>query len=66
VVSAATTVWLPGIPANHVYVYLCDGSRRADWDTFFNGVPVQQEDYFAPIQFPPHYAVSVLRPKVHN
>ncbi|XP_051230553.2 homeobox-leucine zipper protein ROC6 [Lolium perenne] len=63
VVSAATTVWLPGIPANHVYVYLCDGSRRADWDTFFNGVPVQQEDYFAPIQFPPHYAVSVLRPE---
>lgn len=61
--SAATTVWLPGIPANHVYVYLCDGSRRADWDTFFNGAPVQQEDYFASIQFPPHYAVSVLRPK---
>ncbi|KAM0908344.1 hypothetical protein ACQ4PT_015531 [Festuca glaucescens] len=63
VVSAATTVWLPGIPANHVYVYLCDGNRRADWDTFSNGAPVQQEDYFAAIQFPPHYAVSVLRPK---
>lgn len=63
VVSAATTVWLPGTPASHVFDYICDGNRRAEWDTFSNCAPLQQQDYVASIQFP-HYAVSILHPKV--
>ena len=63
VVSAATTVWLPGVPAKHVFDYICDGDRRGEWDTFSNHAPVQLEDYVAAVQFP-HYSVSVLHPKV--
>ncbi|CAM0874983.1 unnamed protein product [Alopecurus aequalis] len=62
VISAATTVWLPGIPAKHVFDYIYDGDRRYEWDNFSNGAPVQHEDYVAAVQFP-HYAVSVLHPK---
>jgi homeobox-leucine zipper protein len=64
VVSAATVVWLPGVPAKHVFDYICDGDRRAEWDTFLKGAPVQQEDYAIALKTPRVYAVSVLHPKV--
>uniref|UniRef100_A0ACD5W7E7 Uncharacterized protein n=1 Tax=Avena sativa TaxID=4498 RepID=A0ACD5W7E7_AVESA len=62
VICGATTVWLPGIPAKHVFDYIHDRNRRGEWDTFCNGVPAQQEDYVAAVQLP-RYTVSVLHPR---
>uniref|UniRef100_A0ACD5W8J0 Uncharacterized protein n=1 Tax=Avena sativa TaxID=4498 RepID=A0ACD5W8J0_AVESA len=62
IISAATTVWLPGTPGMHVFDYICDNNRRGEWDTFCNGAPLQQEDFVAAFQYP-RYAVSVLHPK---
>ncbi|CAM0946208.1 unnamed protein product [Alopecurus aequalis] len=60
VLNATTTVWLPGIPAQHVFDYLCNGNRRGEWDSLANGAPVLQEGYFATGQLPGN-AISVLR-----
>ncbi|CAL5032743.1 unnamed protein product [Urochloa decumbens] len=36
VLSATMTVWLPGMPPQHVHEYLCNIQRRGEWDTFAN------------------------------
>lgn len=63
VLSATTTVWLPGTPAKRVFDYLCDGERRGDWDTLTNCVGMEEEGYVTTGQLHAN-AVSILRPNV--
>ncbi|PVH35154.1 hypothetical protein PAHAL_7G112500 [Panicum hallii] len=34
VLSATTTVWLPGTPPQRIHEYLCNGQCRGEWDRF--------------------------------
>ena len=42
VLSATTTVWLPGMPPQRIHEYLCDGQRRGEWDRFAYDGSVQE------------------------
>ncbi|XP_020183090.4 homeobox-leucine zipper protein ROC6-like [Aegilops tauschii subsp. strangulata] len=61
VLCATTTVWLPEIPPQRVFDYICDGERRGEWDVLAEGARVQEEASLATAQFPLS-GVSVLRP----
>jgi hypothetical protein len=60
VLSATAPVWLPGIPAEQVFAYLCDVSRRGEWDSLANTEPIQQEGHFVTGEIPGN-TVSLLR-----
>uniref|UniRef100_A0ACD5YP32 Uncharacterized protein n=1 Tax=Avena sativa TaxID=4498 RepID=A0ACD5YP32_AVESA len=60
VLSVTAPVWLPGVPPQQVFDYLCDASRRGEWDDLGNGAPIRQEGHFATAQLPGN-TVSVLR-----
>ena len=63
VLSATTTVWLPGTPPLRVFEYLCDLQRRGEWDTLVDAGEVQE---LGSVATSPHLhgnnAVSVLQP----
>lgn len=63
VLSATTTVWLPGTPPLRVFEYLCDLQRRGEWDTLVDADEVQE---LGSVATSPHLqgnnAVSVLQP----
>jgi homeobox-leucine zipper protein len=64
VLSATTTVWLPGTPPERVFSYLCNGQRRGEWDTFVCAGVVQE---LSSVATSPHIrgnVVSVLCPNV--
>lgn len=63
VLSATTTVWLPGVPAGRVFHYLCDGSRRGEWDSLASSGPMKEVACVAIGQLYGN-SVSVLRPSV--
>ncbi|RLM74725.1 hypothetical protein C2845_PM15G05050 [Panicum miliaceum] len=42
VLSATTTVWLPGTPPQRIHEYLCNGQRRGEWDKFAYDGAVQE------------------------
>lgn len=63
VLCATTTVWLPEIPPQRVFDYICDGKHRGEWDMLAQGAPVQEDTCLATAQFP-RGGVSVLRPTV--
>ncbi|XP_024314342.1 homeobox-leucine zipper protein ROC6-like [Brachypodium distachyon] len=61
ILSAMTTVWLPGIPAERVFNYLYDGNRRWEWDSLVaNGEPMQEEVRITTGQFYGNH-VSIFR-----
>lgn len=64
VLSATTTVWLPGTPPDRVFNYLCNGQRRGEWDTFACASAVQE--LISVTTFPHIHGnvVSVLSPNV--
>lgn len=65
VLSATTTVWLPGTPPLLVFEYLCDLQRRGEWDTHVAGGQVQELGSVATSSTPHLHgnnAVSVLQP----
>ncbi|OEL24939.1 Homeobox-leucine zipper protein ROC6, partial [Dichanthelium oligosanthes] len=62
VMSATSTVWLPGTPPLRVFEYLCNLPRRSEWDIFANGGEVQELGYVATSERLHGNAVSVLRP----
>ncbi|KAG8050488.1 hypothetical protein GUJ93_ZPchr0009g691 [Zizania palustris] len=61
VLSATTSVRLPGTLPQRVFDYLRDEQRRGDWDILANGEAMQEMDHIAKGQ---HHgnAVSLLRP----
>ncbi|VAI20091.1 unnamed protein product [Triticum turgidum subsp. durum] len=61
VLSATTSVRLPGTPPQRVFDYLRDEQRRGEWDILANGEAMQEMDHIAKGQ---HHgnAVSLLRP----
>ncbi|KAL5200882.1 hypothetical protein ABZP36_035236 [Zizania latifolia] len=61
VLSATTSVRLPGTVPQRVFDYLRDERRRGDWDILANGEAMQEMDHIAKGQ---HHgnAVSLLRP----
>uniref|UniRef100_A0A0D9XFV4 Homeobox domain-containing protein n=1 Tax=Leersia perrieri TaxID=77586 RepID=A0A0D9XFV4_9ORYZ len=61
VLSATTSVRLPGTLPGRVFDYLRDEQRRGDWDILANGEAMQEMDHIAKGQ---HHgnAVSLLRP----
>lgn len=63
VLSATTSVRLPGTLPQRVFDYLRDEQRRGDWDILANGEAMQEMDHIAKGQ---HHgnAVSLLRPNV--
>ncbi|KAM0902751.1 hypothetical protein ACQ4PT_019050 [Festuca glaucescens] len=52
VLSATAAVWLPGIPPQQVFYYLCDLNRRGEWDSLANDAPVHQEGCFETAKLP--------------
>ncbi|KAM0911556.1 hypothetical protein ACQ4PT_013384 [Festuca glaucescens] len=52
VLSARAAVWLPGIPPQQVFYYLCDLNRRGEWDSLANDAPVHQEGCFETAKLP--------------
>ncbi|CAL5034780.1 unnamed protein product [Urochloa decumbens] len=42
VMSATTTVRLPGTPPQRVFEYICNLQRRGEWDNFLNGGTVKE------------------------
>ncbi|PUZ46726.1 hypothetical protein GQ55_7G105000 [Panicum hallii var. hallii] len=64
VLSATTTVRLPGTPPLRVFEYICNSQRRGEWDNFVNGGPVEEVSY-VPISARLHgNSVCILRPTV--
>ncbi|VAI02690.1 unnamed protein product [Triticum turgidum subsp. durum] len=63
VLCATTTVWLPEIPPQRVFDYICDVERRGEWDVLAEGARVQEDASLATAQFP-LTGVSILRPTV--
>ncbi|VAI02695.1 unnamed protein product [Triticum turgidum subsp. durum] len=61
VLCATTTVWLPEIPPQRVFDYICDVERRGEWDVLAEGARVQEDASLATAQFP-LTGVSILRP----
>jgi homeobox-leucine zipper protein len=63
VLSATTSVRLPGTTPQRVFDYLRDEQRRGEWDILANGEAMQEMDHIAKGQ---HHgnAVSLLRPNV--
>ncbi|CAM0946207.1 unnamed protein product [Alopecurus aequalis] len=61
VLNVVAPVWLPGIPPQQVFDYLCDENRRGEWDSLANGAPVLREGYFPAGGQLPGNAISVLR-----
>nr|BAJ96997.1 predicted protein [Hordeum vulgare subsp. vulgare] len=61
VLSATTSVRLPGTSPQRVFDYLRDEQRRGEWDILANGEAMQEMDHIAKGQ---HHgnAVSLLRP----
>ncbi|ONM18635.1 Homeodomain leucine zipper family IV protein [Zea mays] len=66
VLSATTTVWLPGTPPESVFNYLCNGQRRGEWDAFVCAGAVQELSSVATCPHLHGNAVSVLCPNVTN
>lgn len=65
VLSAATTVRLPGVLPVRVFEYLCNLQRRGEWDNnLVNGVAVKEVGYVSTSTRLHGNAVSVLRPTV--
>lgn len=64
VLSATTTVWLPGTPPESVFNYLCNGQRRGEWDAFVCAGAVQELSSVATCPHLHGNAVSVLCPNV--
>ncbi|OQU81267.1 hypothetical protein SORBI_3006G034900 [Sorghum bicolor] len=63
VLSATTTVWLPGTPPLCVFEYLCDLQRRGEWDTHVDAGEVKELSSVATSpQLPGNNVVSVLEP----
>ena len=62
VLSATTTVWLPGMPPQRIHEYLCDGQRRGEWDRFAYDGPVQELSSIVTCRQLPGNVVSVLHP----
>ena len=63
VLSATTTVWLPGTPPLCVFEYLCDLQRRGEWDTHVDAGEVKGLSSVATSpQLPGNNVVSVLEP----
>ena len=62
VLSATTTVWLPGTPPQRIHEYLCDGQRRGEWDRFAYDGPVQELSSIVTCRQLPGNVVSVLHP----
>ncbi|CAN6270541.1 unnamed protein product [Urochloa humidicola] len=61
VLSATTTVWLPGIPPHRVHEYLCNVQRRSEWDKFVYGGTVQELSSIVTCRLPGN-VVSVFQP----
>jgi homeobox-leucine zipper protein len=61
VLSATTTVWLPGTPPMRVREYLCDLQRRGEWDAHADGGEVQELGSVATSSRLHGNAVSVLQ-----
>ncbi|KAE8809966.1 Homeobox-leucine zipper protein ROC5 [Hordeum vulgare] len=61
---ATTTVWLPEIPPQRVFDYICDKERRGEWDVLAQGASVQEDTCFATAtaQLFPRSGVSLLYP----
>ncbi|RLM74045.1 hypothetical protein C2845_PM15G05070 [Panicum miliaceum] len=64
VLSATTTVRLPGTPPQRVFEYICNSQRRGDWDNFVNGGPVQEVGYVPTSARLHGNSISILRPTV--
>ncbi|CAL5017541.1 unnamed protein product [Urochloa decumbens] len=64
VMSATTTVRLPGTPPQRVFEYICNLQHRGEWDNFLNGDTVKEVSYVATSARIHGNAVSVLRPTV--
>ncbi|CAL5028039.1 unnamed protein product [Urochloa decumbens] len=64
VMSATTTVRLPGTPPQRVFEYICNLQHRGEWDNFLNGDTVKEVSYVATSERIHGNAVSVLRPTV--
>ncbi|RCV33168.1 hypothetical protein SETIT_7G060900v2 [Setaria italica] len=64
VLSATTTVRLPGTPPVRVFEYLCNLQRRGEWDSFVNGGQVKELGYVSTSARLHGNAVSVLRPTI--
>ncbi|WVZ85171.1 LOW QUALITY PROTEIN: hypothetical protein U9M48_032121 [Paspalum notatum var. saurae] len=66
VLSATTTLWLPGTPPKHIFEYLCNGYCRGEWDTFCYLGAVHE---LSKVVTSPHLrgnAVSILQPIVRD
>jgi len=64
VLSATTTVRLPGTPPLRVFEYICNLQRRGEWDSFVNGGPVEEVSHVATSARVHGNSVSILRPTV--
>ncbi|CAL5017538.1 unnamed protein product [Urochloa decumbens] len=62
VLSATTTVWLPGMPPHRVHEYLCNVQRRGEWDMFVYGDAVEELSSVVTCRPLPGNAVSVFQP----
>ncbi|CAL5032746.1 unnamed protein product [Urochloa decumbens] len=64
VMSATTTVRLPGTPPQRVFEYICNLQRRGEWDNFLNGGTVKEVGCVATSSRIHGNTVSVLHPTV--
>lgn len=64
VLSATTTVWLPGTPPERVFEYICNGQRHGEWDSFIYAGAVHNLASVATSPYLRGNAVSVLCPNV--
>ncbi|CAL5032744.1 unnamed protein product [Urochloa decumbens] len=62
VLSATTTVWLPGMPPHRVHEYLCNVQRRGEWDRFAYDGAVEEFCSVVTCRQLPGNAVSVFQP----
>ncbi|CAN6234692.1 unnamed protein product [Urochloa humidicola] len=64
VLSATTTIRLPGTPPVRVLEYICNLQRRGEWDNFLNGGSLKELGCIETSARLHGNAVSVLRPTV--
>ncbi|CAN6234695.1 unnamed protein product [Urochloa humidicola] len=62
VLTATTTVWLPGMPPHCVHEYLCNVQRRGEWDRFAYDGAVEECCSVVTCRPVPGNAVSVFQP----